>query len=73
MMVLENPISQEKDIYVKIMERRLNLQQEEIKRREEIIERLEAELLKIRRNKHVDHICENCSQPCVKKEEKEKY
>ena len=56
---------QARDLYVKSMERRLNLQQEEIQRRQQVIERLERELLREKRLKHTEHICENCNQPCI--------
>ena len=62
----------EKDQYVKSMERRLNIQQEEIQRRQSVIDRLEKELLREKRFKHIEHICENCNQPCVKRDEFER-
>ena len=55
--------------YVRSMERRITIQQEEIQRRQQLIDRLERELLREKRFKHSEHICENCSQPCVKKGE----
>ena len=51
----------EKTSVVLALERKLSLQQEEIARRQTVIERLEAELLREKRVKHANHICENCS------------
>lgn len=61
----------DKDQYVqnlhKAMQRQLEMQNAEMKRRQEKIERLEAELLREKRYKHTDHICEQCNKPCVDK------
>ena len=48
------------------MERKYAIAQDEIKRRQQAIDRLEAELLREKKSKHIDHICENCNQPCIK-------
>lgn len=63
MMITEesDQISANKDQIVATMQRRLNLQNEEIKRRQQVIERLEFELLREKRFKHLEHICENCN------------
>ena len=60
---------QARELYLKSMERRLNLQQEEIQRRQQVIERLERELLREKRFKHTEHICENCNEPCILQKE----
>ena len=48
MMISEEPM-QQKALNVQVMERHLSMQAEEIKRRQQVIDRLEAELLKERK------------------------
>lgn len=43
------------------------MQEEEIMKRQMAIDRLERELMREKRFKHSDHICDNCNEPCVKK------
>ena len=64
-MIKEDMTDFDRQNYVKHIEGRLASCSDEIKRRQEIIEKLEMELLRERRLKHSDHICENCHQPCV--------
>ena len=64
-LIKEEISEQERQLYVAAIENRLHIQADEIKRRQYVIDRLEKELLRERRIKHVDHVCENCSQPCI--------
>ena len=59
-MIKEDANEHERQVYVKNIEGKLATQTEENRRREEIIKKLENELLRERRLKHSDHICENC-------------
>ena len=60
-MIKEDMNDYDRQNYVKHIEGRLINCSDEIKRRQEIIEKLELELLRERRLKHSDHICENCN------------
>ena len=52
---------QERDLYVAAIENRLNIQSNDIKRYQQVIERLERELLREKRFNHAEHKCENCN------------
>ena len=60
-MIKEDMNDFDRQNYVRHIEGRLASCSDEIKRRQEIIEKLELELLRERRLKHSDHICENCN------------